>query len=77
MFRASEFKCKEVINLQDGERMGFVYDLEIDEDTGGIKAILVPGRERTRLFGKCEGVLIPWGCIHRIGEDIILVNTSP
>ncbi len=73
MFRASEFKCKEVINLCDGERMGFVCDLEIENCTGQICAIIVPGR-RGGLFGRRDGIVIPWRCIQRIGEDLILVR---
>lgn len=76
MFRASEFKSKEVINVTDGERLGFVYDLEIDAQTGHIRAIIVPGRERPRLFSKTEGLVIPWQCIRKLGEDIILVDTQ-
>lgn len=75
MFRASEFKSKEVINITDGERLGFVYDLEIDMQTGHIRAIIVPGRERPKLFAKTEGLVIPWQCIQKLGEDIILVDT--
>lgn len=74
MFRASDFKCKEVINVVDGERLGFVFDMEIDSETGGISSIVVPGKEKFRLFGKCEGIVIPWPCIKKIGEDTILVD---
>ncbi len=74
MFRASDFKCREVINLADGERLGFVFDMEINIETGKIEAVVVPGREKFRLFGKCEGTVIPWECIKKLGEDTILVD---
>ena len=34
MFRASDFKYKEVINIADGQCLGFVFDMELDEETG-------------------------------------------
>ena len=74
MFRASDFKCREVINTVDGERLGVVFDMEIDSDTGSICAIVVPGKEKVGLFGRCKGTIIPWQCIKKIGEDTILVD---
>ena len=74
MFRASEFKFKEVINITDGERLGFVFDMEINSSTGEISSIVVPGKDKVRLFGKCEGIVIPWSCIKKFGEDTILVD---
>lgn len=74
MFRASDFKCREVINLVTGERLGYVCDLEIDECSGQILAIVVPGRSKFGIFSKCEKVRIQWNCITKISCDIILVK---
>ncbi len=74
MFRASDFKCKEVINILDGECLGYVFDMEINASTGEISSIVVPGKEKFKIFGKCDGIVIPWSCIKRIGEDTILVE---
>jgi len=74
MFRASDFKCREVINLVTGERLGYVCDLEIDECSGQILAIVVPGRSKFGIFPKCEKIRIPWNCITKISCDIILVK---
>lgn len=74
----TELRCKEVINICDGCRMGFVCDAEIEIQSGRITAIYVPGKKR--LFGLlgCEcDYCIPWACIKRIGEDIILVDVNP
>ena len=49
--------------------------LIIDTDTGRVTAIMVPGPCRfLGLFGRDSDYIIPWGCIRRIGEDIILVE---
>ena len=74
MFNASDFKYKEVINLSDGERLGFVYDMEIDISTGLITKLIVPGKTKPSIFSKAQGVKIPWENISKIGDDIILVN---
>lgn len=74
MFNASDFKYKEVINLSDGEKMGYVYDLEIDIVNGCITKIIVPGKGKQSLFSKNHGTKIPWEAIHKIGDDIILVD---
>ena len=74
MFNASDFKYKEVINLSDGERLGFVYDMEIDLNSGSITKLIVPGREKKSVFSKSRGFKIPWDSIKKIGDDIILVD---
>lgn len=76
MLKASDFRSREVINIADGERLGPVFDMEINGETGTIISVVVPGKEKPRLFGKCEGVVIPWECIKKLGEDTILVDLS-
>ena len=41
--RFSSLKCREVVNICDGARLGFVSDVEVDLKTGRIAAIVVPG----------------------------------
>ena len=75
MNRTSDFKQKEVININDGRRMGFVCDVEIDLDSGRLEAIIIPGEGRIfGLFGRVNDYVIPWDRIKKIGEDIILVD---
>ncbi|MBQ8509942.1 MAG: YlmC/YmxH family sporulation protein [Clostridia bacterium] len=70
----NDFRNKEVINLCDGTRLGFVCDVEIDLDCGNVIAILVPGDGRLFSFGKCPPIRILWCDIERIGDDVILVR---
>ena len=73
--RIADLRCKEVINTCDGARLGFVSDVVIDVVTGKIISLVVPGPCRVLgVFGRDDGLLIPWNCIKRIGEDIILVD---
>ncbi len=76
--RLSELKCKEVICVSNGQRLGFVSDGEVELPEGRLCALIVPGPCRFfGLFGRHEDYVIPWGCIKRIGPDIILVDTRP
>ncbi len=75
MTRTSELKDKEVINMSDGRRLGFVCDVEINLEDGRIDAIVIPGTGRLfGLIGKDGDFIIPWEKIKKIGEDIILVE---
>ena len=76
--KLSELRCKEVICVADGRRLGFVCDLQVEIPEGCVRAIIVPGPCRFfGLFGRRDDFLIPWNCIKRIGPDIILVDTKP
>ena len=73
--RVGELQKKEVINLVDGKRLGFVYDVEIDMERGTVVALIVPGQNRiVRLFRKYEEYIISFEQIKKIGDDIILVE---
>jgi len=71
--RIADLRQKEVINVCDGARLGFVCDVELDIRTGCISAIVVPGSMNFS-FWKKEECVIPWCDIRRIGEEIILVE---
>ena len=75
MFRATDMRQKEVINICDGSRLGFVYDVEMDLAKGSVEAIIVPGNGKfLGIFGRDNDYIIPWNNIKKIGEDIILVD---
>ncbi len=75
MIKASEFRKREVVNVDDGKRLGFVSDLELDISQGSINAIIVPGPGRFfGLFGGDRDYIIPWHKIVKIGSDVILVE---
>lgn len=73
--RIRDLKCKEVINICDGCRLGYVDDVEVRVPEGQVIAVIVYGPCRFfGLFGRGEEFYIPWECIQRIGDDIILVD---
>lgn len=73
--RIVDIRGKEVIDVCTGIRLGFPIDVEINVVTGHMVAIVVPGPcKYFGLFGRGEDIVIPWDCIRRIGDDIILVE---
>ena len=61
MERFSHLRRKEVINICDGRRLGFVGDLELKVPEGEVKALIVFGPCRFfGLFGRGEEFYIPW-----------------
>lgn len=75
--RIAQLKYKEVISVEDGSRFGYVGDMEIDLDSGQVRALVVPGRRRLfGLLGREEERYIPWNAVRRFGEDIILVEQN-
>lgn len=70
-----DFKRKEVINLKDGKRLGYVQDVNADFKTGTITELIVPGNTKFfNIFSNSNDVIIPWTSIKVIGEDIIIVD---
>ncbi len=77
MVKISELKQKEVINLNDGRRLGIVYDVEIDMEKGCIDAIVIPGSGKLLgFFSKENDMVISWSSIKKIGIDVILVDSN-
>ena len=73
--RIHDLRYKEVINICNGCRLGYVGDVDIRIPEGQVAAIVVFGPCRFfGLFGRGEEYYIPWDCIQRIGDDIILVD---
>ena len=76
--RVSELRYKEIINVSDGSRDGWVGDVEVDLDSGQVRALVVPGRLRLfGLLGREEDRVFPWEAVRRFGADTILVETPP
>ena len=78
MVKFTDLNCKEVICISDGRRLGFVSDARIELPEGKILSLIVPGRSRFfGLLGCRDDYVIPWGCIRRMGPDIVLVDIRP
>lgn len=73
--RLAELCCKEIIDISDGTRYGFVGDAELDLENGQVRSLVVYGRLKLfGLLGREEDCVFPWTAVRRMGEDIILVD---
>ena len=68
MFRGGKLKRREVVDSRTAERIGLVWDLEIDERDGRITAVVVMRDGWRRLFG------IPWADITAVGDKYVLAD---
>lgn len=76
MMRFSELGGKEIVDLNNGARMGTAgqTDLVIDTETGKIHSMLLPGSSFFGFNKKKEGMTIPWNTIRTIGSEMIIID---
>ena len=75
MLRVSDLRHKDIINIADGRRLGFIRDVDIDVQAGQIKAVVTPAEPAFfSFFARADDTVIPWSQIKRIGVDVILVE---
>ena len=57
-----DFKHKEVVNINDGKRLGYVQDVCADLESGVITSIIVPGgnNKLLNIFSSNNDMVIPW-----------------
>ena len=74
MYRGNKLRQRIVINAATAERIGSVYDVEIDAVSGRITQLIV------RRYGGLAGLfrfgetMIPWDAIVAAGTEFILVK---
>ncbi|HSH24747.1 MAG TPA: YlmC/YmxH family sporulation protein [Massilibacterium sp.] len=74
MIKISTLQEKDVINVLDGKKIGYIIDLDIDVETGKINAfILEPDVSIFKRFKNEEWVIL-WEQVEKIGADVILVR---
>ena len=76
--KLTQLQCKEVICVENGQRLGYVEDVQIEVPEGRVAALMVPGPGRLLGLGASRhDYCIPWGCIRKIGPEVILVDIEP
>jgi YlmC/YmxH family sporulation protein len=72
-----ELRNKEVINIYNGERLGYIDDIRLDTQNHAVTTFIIYGRERLfGLLGKQSDILIDCSQIHLVGEETILVSVE-
>ena len=75
--RVFDLRRKEVINICDCRRLGYVGDVEFNPETGCITHLIVPGPGcLCGIFGREKEFVIPFCDVRQIGDDIILVEVK-
>ena len=69
----SELRAKEVVNTQDGRKLGRVCDVVLCYPENKWIGLIVPSG---RGFGKKQELFLELKNIVKIGEDVILVNVG-
>ena len=74
--RLSELSGKEIVDAKRAERLGVLgqTDLEINEKTGQIEALLIPTLKWFGFRKQGEDVRVPWKHIKKIGNDMIIID---
>ena len=72
--RLSELTSKDVINDKDGCRLGKVVDLDIDENFGKIKSIIIGWNFNLIKSFKKDHAKVDWSKIIKVGNDVIIVS---
>lgn len=72
-----DLRCREVVNIVDGRKLGHITDIVIDLSTCQIKGIVVPGEcSFWNILKPSNTLFIPFNQVVKIGEDSILVEIS-
>lgn len=75
MIRTCDLRQKEVINIRNAEKLGYIRDVEINFADGKIDAVIIPKRGGILNFFSTEKEYeILWGDIVKIGKEVVLVD---
>ncbi len=72
--RLSDLQDKDIVNVQDGSKIGNIIDVIIDHDGNMQSLIVQKSKFFSNLFSSKDELEIKWEHIKKIGEDVILVN---
>lgn len=72
-----DLRCKEVIDITTGERLGNIDDAEINLDTSEVVSLVIYGRLRLfGLLGRDDDIVVSCGDIKVVGSDVVLVKRT-
>ena len=76
--RLSELRGKEIVDINDGVKIGVLDECELffDDANGKIHSILVPNRTAfSHFIGSSRAISIPWDSVQKISNELIIVNS--
>jgi YlmC/YmxH family sporulation protein len=74
--RLSDLQKKDVVNVNDGSKIGNIIDIRLD-DKGNMDGFIVEKNKFIiSMFTNTNEIEIKWSQIQKIGEDVILVSIN-
>lgn len=75
LIKATELRQLDVISIDEGRFLGRLCDVDLDPETGRIRALVVerPG-SRFLWFVRGDDLEVTWRDVVLVGEDVILVK---
>ncbi|WP_297435125.1 YlmC/YmxH family sporulation protein [uncultured Clostridium sp.] len=73
LFSLKDLKNLEVIDINEGRKLGYIIDVKVDCDNYKVLSVILP-MEKTSWFGKQEVIEIDWDDVVKVGIECILVN---
>ena len=70
----TDLSNKEVISCCNCARIGYICDLLINLDTAQVLAVTVARNTGLLSAFRKKTITIPWDCIQRIGDDLIIAE---
>jgi len=74
--RLSDLQDKDIINIEDGTKIGNIIDVIIDINGSIIALVVQKNKFLSNIFGSRDEIEVKWQQIQKIGEDVILVKMS-
>ncbi|MBR3767879.1 MAG: YlmC/YmxH family sporulation protein [Clostridia bacterium] len=68
---------KDVINIENGCRIGYVFDVEVDMGSGHISTLLIAENSKGLSFKRPDCLKVCWADVVVIGDETILVKNVP
>ena len=74
MMRISDIMVKEIINVKNGKKLGFITDIDLDVENGKVSSFSITGSSGNFFSRGAEIDTVFWRDILRIGCDTIIVS---
>ncbi|MDY5213107.1 YlmC/YmxH family sporulation protein [Intestinibacter sp.] len=74
MMRISDIMEKEIINVKNGKKLGFITDIDLDVENGKVSSFSITGSTGNFFSRGAEIDTVFWRDILRIGCDTIIVS---
>ncbi len=72
-----DIRRKEVIDITDGERLGYIDDVRVDLSDSSVTALVIYGRPRLfGILGRDADIIIPCSSIRVVGGEVILIKRT-